>query len=377
MIIDVPLEDLDLNKYNSRVGYSTASVEKMANSMARHGQLHSVRIRRNQKSGRFEVVFGHRRLLAARKLGWATIKAEVVDLNDEAALVESLVENVEREDLSDYEKALIYERINVEFGKTYEEIGRMVGLSKQAISNHVGMLKLFAPQFLAQNLDLPPLLHEISEHHARILARAEDEQDRASLLRLTARDNLSVRDVSNIVFHLRSWFHSEGSGTKDVPGDFAPGNQAFNQTDETTISYAMKDKFVMSERGDQEAFSKLYLFEKGYSIFPMMSEGLLEGEKASLYKYEWSRRFAPSLKWKIEDLKTNLLSSSTALVTMKVMYGEGDARFRARGTIVLISRNKEWKILHEHWSTQERKPLAGLLPSMPRAGAATRRAAPD
>jgi len=250
MIIEVHVDDLVTNRYNSRFNYVNSTVERLADSMELHGQLLPLRVRPTKTAGKYEVVFGHRRLLAAKKLGWKTVKAEVVDLSDEDALVDSLVENLERENLSDYEKAVIFERFNVEFGKTYEEIGKMVGLTKQAISNHVAMLKLFNAQYLVENPDLVPILHEITEHHARVLARAEDVNDRASLLRLTQKDKLSVRDLSNLVFHLRSWFHSDPKKENESADDFKPADNGSGNPAERTISYVVKDKFTISERGD-------------------------------------------------------------------------------------------------------------------------------
>ena len=135
LIVDLPVNMIDHSPYNSRLKYSSTSIEEMANSMKSNGQLVTIKVRPNPTdNNRYELVFGHRRFLAAKKLGWKTIRAEVVDATNEDVLMQSLVENFEREGISDYEKALIFSTLNTKFNKTYEEIGKGLGISKQ----HVG-----------------------------------------------------------------------------------------------------------------------------------------------------------------------------------------------------------------------------------------------
>ena len=116
----------------------------MVNSMKSNGQLVTIKVRPNPTdNNRYESVFGHRRFLAAKKLGWKTIRAEIVEATNEDVLMQSLVENFEREGISDYEKALIFSTLNTKFNKTYEEIGKNLGISKQ----HVGSGHQYASSF--------------------------------------------------------------------------------------------------------------------------------------------------------------------------------------------------------------------------------------
>ena len=155
MLLDLPISSIDWNPYNSRTVYSAIAIDRLAESLRANGQLTTVKVRPSaEHEGRYELIFGHRRVMAARKLGWKTIRAEIVKIAEEEMMSQSLVENFEREDLSDYEKALIFERMNREFGKTYEQIGRMIGISKQHVSNYLAMLRLFDPDVLSSNPEI-------------------------------------------------------------------------------------------------------------------------------------------------------------------------------------------------------------------------------
>jgi ParB family transcriptional regulator, chromosome partitioning protein len=111
LIVELALDELEFNEFNPRLTYSESSVENMAKSMSIYGQLAPVKVRAGS-NGKYEVVFGHRRVSAARKMGWTTIKAEIAKLSNEQMIQEAIVENLERKDFSDFEKAVAFERLH-------------------------------------------------------------------------------------------------------------------------------------------------------------------------------------------------------------------------------------------------------------------------
>ena len=127
---DIPLDLIDDNRFNSRLDYDKQSTRTLALSLQRDGLFSHVRVRK--KKDRYELVYGHRRVQAARLLGWDTIKADVSTLSDEEMLKHSLLENLERKDLSDFERSLSILRMHKEFGKTYDEIAVIIGCSKNS-----------------------------------------------------------------------------------------------------------------------------------------------------------------------------------------------------------------------------------------------------
>ena len=384
-IQELSLAAIEENPYNSRKNYQNSVIERLAQSLSSNGQLSVVKVRPSPNHrGKYELVFGHRRVMAARKLGWKTVRAEIVNCTEQDMMVESLVENVEHEDLSDYEKALTFERMNREFGKTYDEIGRMVGISKQHVSNYVSMLRLFSPSFLSSNPKLLPALQKITEHHARILSRVDDESAKADLTFMIVRDQLSVKELTNMTGRLRSWF-----GIEQRRADFTENRNSGEartvtglETREVTghhdeigkITKVILDEFRLPHKGDFESYRNTHLFEEGFSIYSAFPPfGRFEGPDAILKERKWFHEIAPDITTKIRDLKIEILGD-VALATLSVLYaGKYFLKLRKitlRGTIVLCKKVDSWKILHEHWSrqdiedaTSQARPASGYIHS--------------
>jgi ParB family transcriptional regulator, chromosome partitioning protein len=370
LILQLPLESIRFNPYNSRSKYVQSEIIRLAHSLKVNGQLAVVKVRSDpSEQGKYQLVYGHRRVMAARRLGWKTIRAEVVETSDEQMIEQSLVENFERECLSDYDKALIFERLNREFGRTYDEIGRLLGLSKQHVSNHLAMLRLFDPKDLAANPELLEALQQMSEHHARVLSRIEDTSTKIDVARLIGKDKLSVKELTNMVGRLRSWF---ARGERKVPVDSLKistrlldeldfGRLETSEGDIEQVTRVIVNEFKLAHTGDFETYRKMHLFGEGFSIYSAFPPFERIEEQDAMYKErDWFFRIAPKLSWRIKDLKINLLGE-TALATLRVSYlGRYKCRpfkMDIRGTVVLIAKDGEWKILHEHWSRLEKKSI--------------------
>jgi ParB family chromosome partitioning protein len=329
----------------------------MANSMKSNGQLVTIKVRPNPTdNNRYELVFGHRRFLAAKKLAWKTIRAEIVEATNEDVLMQSLVENFEREGISDYEKALIFSTLNTKFNKTYEEIGKNLGISKQHVGSYISMLRLFDNTELATNPDLADAFHNVSEHHARVLSQVNDKKTRSDLLLMVARDKLSVRDLTNMISHLRSWFPTQKPTMENLEQLQVSNIESVGSTsDVEDITQAVFDEFKLAQKGDFEGFKNLHLIGSGFTLFPSYPPfERVEDSRAILREREWFYDILPKYSWKIEDLKITVLGR-TALTTLRVNYflgkNENAASKRVvRGTMVFVKRGDSWKVLHEHWS---------------------------
>jgi len=91
-----------------RVRQNLGDLATLMDSLRRHGLLNPVVI-----NSRNELIAGHRRTEAARRLGWSTIEVRVVDGEDQADLVEmEIEENTQRKDLTSDELAEAYLRLD-------------------------------------------------------------------------------------------------------------------------------------------------------------------------------------------------------------------------------------------------------------------------
>ncbi|MEM3387738.1 MAG: ParB/RepB/Spo0J family partition protein [Nitrososphaerales archaeon] len=199
--LDIDLIEPDLFELRG----SESGIEELARSFSEVGQLSPVLVRPHpRKKGSFQLIYGYRRYQAAKKLKWRSIKAEVKELGDEDAIKIALTENVQREDLSDYEKAKMMEYIHSKYGKTYEEIACILGKSRQWVTNHVAMLKTFPQTLFTAHSEAEDVLKKLPEHHARILAKVKDLEERFHLAKLTVEEGLCVKELEKLVGRPRS-----------------------------------------------------------------------------------------------------------------------------------------------------------------------------
>jgi ParB family transcriptional regulator, chromosome partitioning protein len=169
----VALRKIRPNPYQPRQVIEMEKIEELAQSIKTYGLLQPVIVRPFQ--GEYQLVAGHRRMMACQRLGWSEIPAMVRQLSDSAMATVALIENLQRENLSFLEEAQGYERLLREFHLTQEVLAQRLGKSQSTIANKLRLLKLPAP--VKDRLSA----QEITERHARALLKLPDE---ATMLRV-------------------------------------------------------------------------------------------------------------------------------------------------------------------------------------------------
>jgi len=141
----------------------------------------------------FEVVAGERRFQAARRAGLLRVPAVIREFTDQEALAVSLIENIQREELSALDEARTLERLIAGFGLTHEEVARAIGRSRAAVSNLLRLLEL--PPAVAAMMDSG----KISMGHARALLGIEEGAERERMAKLIDTGQWSVRETESEV----------------------------------------------------------------------------------------------------------------------------------------------------------------------------------
>ena len=159
---DIPVAHIDPDPNQPRQHFDPAALDDLAQSMAASGLAVPILVR--PVGERFVIVHGERRWRAAKQLGWATIPAIVRELDPETARWLSLVENVQRSDLTPLEEAFAFKGY-LDSGITQTELGRRLGKSQSYIAQKLRLLTLPSP--LATYLETGAL----SEGHLRTLLR--------------------------------------------------------------------------------------------------------------------------------------------------------------------------------------------------------------
>jgi ParB family chromosome partitioning protein len=138
----IPLDKIDDNPFSTRLGL--LQIDDLINSFATLGQLSPIKLRISPKDPkRYEIVFGHRRVAAARKLGWSEITADVVRVSDSEMIIFTLSENLDRSNFSDYEIGLLIRKLKEQFHLTMDDIARQIGRSRSYVSEYLQLTYLF------------------------------------------------------------------------------------------------------------------------------------------------------------------------------------------------------------------------------------------
>ena len=131
------------NPYQPRQIFSEEKLEELAKSIRKNGIIQPIAVRPNKlEQGKFEIVAGEKRWLAAQKAGLHEIPVTILDLSDVESLEVAIVENIQRDDLNPIEEARGYKRLNEEFKYDHESISKLMSKSRSHISNTLRLLTL-------------------------------------------------------------------------------------------------------------------------------------------------------------------------------------------------------------------------------------------
>jgi ParB family transcriptional regulator, chromosome partitioning protein len=192
-ITHVPVGDISPNPRQPRANFDDLELEELAASIREHGIIQPLVLFEAEENGKYCLIAGERRWLAARKAGLDSVPALIRQATQQELLEIALVENVQRADLSPLEAAEAYRQLSEEFQISHEQIAIRVGKSRTSITNTLRLLKL--PQSVQRAL----AARKISEGHARALLALTSVQAQTAALETILRHDLNVRQTEELV----------------------------------------------------------------------------------------------------------------------------------------------------------------------------------
>jgi ParB/RepB/Spo0J family partition protein len=181
----VPLDRIEANPENPRLVFDEAALDELAASVREHGVLQPILIRPHG-TNQYQLVAGERRWRAARLAGLASIPALIEDLDDDTALEISIIENLQREDLSPLEEASMYDRMIKEHGYSVRKLAQKLGKDKGYLENRLRLAD--APKEIRDLVSV----RKDTLSHAYELMKVEDPRKRRRLAGQVARGELSL-----------------------------------------------------------------------------------------------------------------------------------------------------------------------------------------
>ena len=139
----VAIADLSRNPYQPRQNFKEEKLKELADSIRKNGIIQPIAVRPSKSSsGKYEIIAGERRWIAAQRAGLHEIPVTILELSDVESLEVAIVENIQRDDLNPIEEARGYKRLNEEFGYDHESISKLMSKSRSHISNTLRLLTL-------------------------------------------------------------------------------------------------------------------------------------------------------------------------------------------------------------------------------------------
>lgn len=190
-IIEIDLSQLRSNPYQPRKIFDEEALKELSESIKEYGVFQPIIVKKSIKG--FDIIAGERRVKASKMAGKTTIPAIVRDFTDEQMMQIALLENLQRENLTAIEEATAYKDIINALSITQDDLAKKLGKSRSHITNMLGLLRL--PNSVQDMV----LKSEISMGHARVLSKLENNEDITSLAEKVVNNNVSVRELENMV----------------------------------------------------------------------------------------------------------------------------------------------------------------------------------
>ncbi|HEX5695084.1 MAG TPA: ParB/RepB/Spo0J family partition protein [Acidimicrobiia bacterium] len=207
-LVQVPVDRIKTNPDQPRVRFDDDSLEELAASMKEVGVLQPIVVTGGDEG--YVLIAGERRWRAAKRAGLAVIPAVVREATGTSTLVEALVENVQRQDLTPLEEAHAYQHLLENYGMTQEQVAARVGKSRPTIANTLRLLQL--PKEVQELVESG----ELSAGHARALVGLEDEAYAFHLASRAVDDGWSVRQIEDAVRARKAADRREPKGVRQL-----------------------------------------------------------------------------------------------------------------------------------------------------------------
>jgi ParB family chromosome partitioning protein len=197
----IDVDRITPNPEQPRLAFDEASLEELAASIREHGVLQPILVR-PLEDGEFQLIAGERRWRASKAAGLATIPALVEEIDDDTALEISIIENLQREDLSPLDEAAMYDRMVHEHGYSVRRLAQKLGKDKGYLENRLRLAD--APEDIRELVSL----RKDTLSHAYELLKVEDPKKRKKLAAQVAKGELTLIKLRDKI---------EGRPTRSAP----------------------------------------------------------------------------------------------------------------------------------------------------------------
>jgi len=137
---NLKITEVEPNRDQPRKNFEQEALEELAESIKTYGLIQPIVV--TKKDGYYGIVAGERRWRASKIAGLTEIPAIIREDDDRKNKEIALIENMQREDLNAYEKAIGIRTLMDEYSLTQEQVAKTLGKARSSIANSVRVLNL-------------------------------------------------------------------------------------------------------------------------------------------------------------------------------------------------------------------------------------------
>ena len=191
-VLQIPLSKIVPNPYQPRKEFESEALSELADSIRQYGVLQPLLVAPG-KGDTYILIAGERRLRASTMAGLGTVPVIVSEYTSQQIAEIALIENLQRKDLHYLEEAEGYEKLVNTFHLTQESMAIRVGKKQSTIANKLRLLRL--------PISVRKKLHDsdLTERHARVLLKLENEDLQKAVLQKVLKGHLNVRQTEALV----------------------------------------------------------------------------------------------------------------------------------------------------------------------------------
>ncbi|EAG2073786.1 ParB/RepB/Spo0J family partition protein [Listeria monocytogenes] len=231
---NIAIKEIKPNPYQPRKIFDAKAINELRDSIKIHGVLQPIILRNTDKG--YEIVVGERRYRAAKEAKLKEIPAVVRDLTEEEMMELSVIENLQREDLSPLEEAESYQFLMKKLGLTQAKLAERVGKSRPYIANFVRLLTL--PE------EVQVMLRDgsLSAGHGRVLLGLKLKKNIVPTAKKAVAQGLTVRQLEDVINNLNENVSRETIKPAKVPIFIRESESQLRDKFGTAVSIKRRDK---------------------------------------------------------------------------------------------------------------------------------------
>jgi ParB family chromosome partitioning protein len=247
-MVYVEIERIKAFPGQPRKNFNDQSLKELAESIRQEGLLQPLLVKKDEtRPDGFELIAGERRLRAARLAGLKKVPVVVKKVDEREALIMSLIENLQREDLNPIEEAQAFAEMVHKFKLSQEELAQKTGKDRSTIANSLRLLKL--PAEMQESL----ARGRLTPGHGRAILSLDSPAKMKILFQKIVSQGLNVRQAEQLAKKLAA-----GEDRKPAGSRTSTENRIYLEELERKLGKALSARVKLVESGKNRGRIEIY-----------------------------------------------------------------------------------------------------------------------